>query len=80
NGLGADLTVREGQFLLVPPAGSGAAPTRVVTAPGVGSPTPLPPSASAPLPDEEVAPASQAADPAPVPQDLGGQQSAPAEG
>ena len=80
NGLGADLTVREGQFLLVPPAGSGAAPARVVTAPGAGSPTPLPPSASAPLPDEEVAPASQAPDPAPVPQDLGGQQSAPAEG
>lgn len=51
NGLGPDLAVREGQFLLIPPA-----PTRVaalepqVRRPGEGSVAPAPPSASRPLP------------------------------
>lgn len=57
NGLGSDLTVREGQFLLVPvvtPVAS-AAPTRpeTTTPPGSSSPTPTPPSASQPLPKVE---------------------------
>ena len=64
NGLGPDLAVREGQFLLIPQDGSSApAPAPVpVVEPGQGSVTPVPPSAAAPLPDEtpsvpEVAPA-----------------------
>lgn len=55
NGLGPDLAVREGQFLMIPVASavaSAPAPA-VVTAPGVGSPTPTPPSAARPLPDEK---------------------------
>ncbi len=74
NSLGPDLAIREGQTLLVPPGGVQTA-SQVVTQPGQGSPTPVPPSASAPLPQEEpIAPAAQAPDPAPVPQDLGSQQ------
>ena len=61
NGLGPDLAVREGQYLIIPTAVPGAAPppaTAVATAPGTGSPTPEPPSASQPLPDQKVAPAA----------------------
>lgn len=61
NGLGADLSVREGQFLMIPTA-TGAPPAKAEaaeTAPGNGSPTPTPPSAKAPLPDEKVAPAAE---------------------
>lgn len=76
NGLGSDLAVREGQFLLIPPAGAAPAaaatpaPT-AVTPPGAGSPTPAPPSAAAPLPQEELpaaapAPAAPASEPQPV--------------
>lgn len=78
NGLGADLAVREGQFLLIPVAG--ASPPAVaapVTRPGVGSETPVPPSAAEPLPDEnpsEPVPA-EATPPAP---DIGQQAPAPA--
>ncbi|WP_432255966.1 peptidoglycan DD-metalloendopeptidase family protein [Limimaricola sp. AA108-03] len=76
NGLGSDLAVREGQFLLIPPAGAApaapATPTpTAVTPPGAGSPTPTPPSAAAPLPQEEppaAAPAPAAPAPAPEPQ------------
>jgi murein DD-endopeptidase MepM/ murein hydrolase activator NlpD len=57
NGLGSDLTVREGQYLLIPVA-SGSAVSNTVpvitTEPGEGSPTPQPPSASAPLPEETI--------------------------
>ncbi|WP_363319845.1 peptidoglycan DD-metalloendopeptidase family protein [Roseovarius sp.] len=63
NGLGPDFAVREGQFLLIPVAlpGEDTVPfdprdTTAVTAPGVGSPTPTPPSAAKPLPDEETVP------------------------
>jgi murein DD-endopeptidase MepM/ murein hydrolase activator NlpD len=64
NGLGSDLVVREGQYLIIP-TGSGAAPSvaaaeETIAAPGVGSPTPQPPSASAPLPDEKTLPAAEA--------------------
>ncbi len=71
NGLGPDLAVREGQFLLVPPTPAAAAPGPT-TQPGQGSPTPVPPSAAAPLPEEAPAPAAEP--PAPLPQDLGAQQ------
>jgi murein DD-endopeptidase MepM/ murein hydrolase activator NlpD len=63
NGLGPDLAVREGQFLMIPTAVAGAAPPPgtpvAVTTPGSGTPTPLPPSAAQPLPDEETPPAGQ---------------------
>ncbi|WP_170325155.1 LysM peptidoglycan-binding domain-containing M23 family metallopeptidase [Ruegeria arenilitoris] len=60
NGLGSDFTVREDQFLLIPiknqPAPQQAAvPATNVTQPGQGSPTPTPPSATQPLPDEQIA-------------------------
>ncbi|WP_026352376.1 peptidoglycan DD-metalloendopeptidase family protein [Yoonia vestfoldensis] len=52
NGLNSQFTIREGQFLLIPQAG--ATPQRatapVVTAPGAGTQTPVPPSAATPLP------------------------------
>lgn len=53
NGLTGDLSVREGQYLLIPVA-SGKPPKTVeqVTQPGQGSPTPEPPSAATPLPAE----------------------------
>ncbi|MGX9855892.1 peptidoglycan DD-metalloendopeptidase family protein [Limimaricola variabilis] len=92
NGLGSDLAVREGQFLLIPPAAAAtasaapapAAPAPApVTQPGQGSPTPTPPSASAPLPEERPAPvaaatpsAPQTPAPAPTPQPVA-EQSAP---
>ncbi|MFV1493662.1 peptidoglycan DD-metalloendopeptidase family protein [Phaeobacter sp. JH18-32] len=70
NGLGSDFAIREGQFLLIPlkdrPAPRKEASAAVVpaaatvTAPGEGTNTPLPPSATKPLPQETVAPAAQA--------------------
>lgn len=57
NGLGADLALREGQTLLIPPS-SGATPppfaveTTAAPPPGTGSATPQPPSAAKPLPAE----------------------------
>lgn len=59
NGLGPDLGVREGQTLIIPVA-TGPAPDPVLTPtmPGAGSPTPAPPSASKPLPDEKTEPAA----------------------
>lgn len=53
NGLGPDLSVREGQFLLIPQNGQ-SAPTQASAqpSPGAGSITPVPPSAAQPLPDE----------------------------
>lgn len=72
NGLGSDFTVREGQFLLIPiknqpaPRQEAAAVTTVpattITQPGQGSPTPTPPSATQPLPDEVIKPAEPAPD------------------
>jgi murein DD-endopeptidase MepM/ murein hydrolase activator NlpD len=63
NGLGPDFSVREGQYLLIPVAlpGEKTAPfdefeVAAVTAPGAGTPTPTPPSASKPLPDEKTTP------------------------
>lgn len=78
NGLGPDLAVREGQYLMIPTP-SGAPPERaveVVTAPGQGSPTPTPPSAAQPLPDEKTTPAAQAPQDRPASPDLGEQRTA----
>ncbi|WP_264213119.1 peptidoglycan DD-metalloendopeptidase family protein [Leisingera thetidis] len=64
NGLGSDFAVREGQFLLIPlkeeraPELAPAAAPVAVTEPGAGSETPVPPSASRPLPEEKVEPAA----------------------
>lgn len=53
NGLSGDLAVREGQYLLIPqndqPADVTGGP---LVGPGLGSGSPVPPSAAAPLPDE----------------------------
>ncbi|NBD28587.1 MAG: peptidoglycan DD-metalloendopeptidase family protein [Alphaproteobacteria bacterium] len=72
NGLGADLTIREGQQLLIPASGTSRPAPAAVTNPGEGTQTPTPPSAAQPLPAEtpEVAPE---APPAP---DIGQQSSA----
>ena len=64
NGLPADMALRPGQRLIVPRPGD-KAPARTDTRPGEGTPTPVPPSAAAPLPDEDTAPASEPAPDAP---------------
>lgn len=54
NGLDAELTVREGQYLLIPIVQDGGEVQTAAAAsqePGAGSPTPEPPSAVKPLPD-----------------------------
>ena len=74
NGLGADFSIREGQFLLIPvpqqaaPKRSAVVPTTATasaapTMPGVGSPTPTPPSAAKPLPPVEPAAKPAAVEP-----------------
>ncbi len=58
NGLGPDFGIREGQYLLIPvtrAAPPSSAAEEVTPAPGVGSPTPTPPSAVKPLPQDETA-------------------------
>lgn len=63
NGLGPDFTIRDGQFLIIPVADQAAprqAAVEPVVPPGRGSPTPLPPSASKPLPAERTVPAATA--------------------
>ncbi|EBA15268.1 LysM domain/M23/M37 peptidase [Roseobacter sp. SK209-2-6] len=65
NGLGSDFSIREGQYLMIPLKDQKVAPSLPrdsgdVTAPGQGSSIPTPPSASKPLPEENLAPASVA--------------------
>lgn len=82
NGLGPDLSVREGQYLIIPtatdisrlPGASASVDTTTTTLPGEGSPTPAPPSASLPLPTEKTVTAAEAARTAPPAPDLGGQR------
>jgi murein DD-endopeptidase MepM/ murein hydrolase activator NlpD len=52
NGLDSEFTVRSGQFLLIPQGNATAPVAQAVSAPGAGSVTPVPPSASTALPDE----------------------------
>ena len=65
NGLGSDLSVREGQYLLIPVAlpdsGDNRQAAAATTQPGAGSPTPEPPSASRPLPENDTVPAAEPA-------------------
>ncbi|MEM9786461.1 MAG: LysM peptidoglycan-binding domain-containing M23 family metallopeptidase [Pseudomonadota bacterium] len=83
NGLDSQFTIREGQFLLIPQDGATAPTTTAantpVTAPGAGTETPIPPSASAPLP--VAAPSAPSAAPeAPPAPDLGSPAPAAAAG
>ncbi|MCU0815942.1 MAG: peptidoglycan DD-metalloendopeptidase family protein [Cypionkella sp.] len=77
NGLGPDLAIREGQYLIIPVA-SEQQPPRPSTPPppGAGSPTPVPPSASQPLPREQPRPATEPPREVPASPDLGSQRSA----
>lgn len=71
NGLGPDLEVREGQYLLIPVLVEEQVDvTEVVTDPGEGSPTPEPPSAAKPLPAEKPTKASEPAEGTPPSPDL----------
>lgn len=73
NGLDSSLTVREGQYLLIPvviPESASVAET--VNSPGTGSPTPTPPSAVQPLPADK--PDVSVAAPRPESPNLGAQQ------
>lgn len=75
NGLGADMVVREGQYLMIPvaagtPPRSAAAAT---PAPGTGSIAPAPPSAAQPLPAERPEAVAAATPPSP---NLGAQATA----
>ena len=66
NGLGPDLMVRKGQYLLIPVVIGKTASAETATSttqPGKGSPTPTPPSASEPLPAEKTEPVANAAAP-----------------
>ncbi|MBC7479932.1 MAG: LysM peptidoglycan-binding domain-containing M23 family metallopeptidase [Pseudorhodobacter sp.] len=78
NGLGSDLAVREGQYLIIPTAQDAARMTASgdATPPGQGSPLPEPPSASLPLPDEPTQTAAQVAATLPASPDLGAQRTA----
>lgn len=80
NGLTGDLSVREGQYLLIPVA-SGTPPKTVeeVTQPGQGSPTPEPPSAATPLPAETPPKASTPVDKSAAP-NLGASRTAASAG
>lgn len=76
NGLPDNMGIRTGQRLMIPVAGQKAPdPARVTTAPGTGSPTPTPPSASEALPRETTKPAAEPAPAAPV-TDLGATRTA----
>lgn len=56
NGLDKDFTVREGQFLLIPPTAETAAATTITSQPGAISATPIPPSSTTPLPEVDETP------------------------
>lgn len=82
NGLGPDLAVREGQYLMIPVPGeealdaAGGTSTVDASPPGAGSATPLPPSASTPLPAENPATATAAVAAQPASPNLASQQTA----
>ena len=62
NGLGADLALREGQYLLIPVKAGPQVETAAISPPsrpGDGTETPLPPSSSKPLPTTDEKPVAQ---------------------
>ncbi|MBK5933015.1 M23 family metallopeptidase, partial [Rhodovulum imhoffii] len=64
NGLGPDMALREGQYLIIPVASEAPPPRTANTSrPGAGSATPTPPSATAPLPRDEAKTAEKPAAP-----------------
>ncbi|WP_284165590.1 peptidoglycan DD-metalloendopeptidase family protein [Frigidibacter sp. SD6-1] len=68
NGLGKDLSVREGQILLIPVgAKGGVVVTDNSSKPGEGSKTPTPPSAAEPVPEEKTQPAAEPVKKPPAP-------------
>ncbi|MFN4153692.1 MAG: peptidoglycan DD-metalloendopeptidase family protein [Paracoccaceae bacterium] len=77
NGLGPNLDVREGQYLIIPIASAAPPSTasQAVSPPGAGSVTPTPPSATQPLPAERTAPAAAKPKETPASPDLGAQRS-----
>ncbi|MDO9637410.1 MAG: peptidoglycan DD-metalloendopeptidase family protein [Pseudotabrizicola sp.] len=80
NGLGPNLDVREGQYLIIPVASAAPpATTQAVAAPGAGSATPTPPSATRPLPAEQTAPAAAKPKDTPASPALGTQRSTSAK-
>jgi murein DD-endopeptidase MepM/ murein hydrolase activator NlpD len=72
NGLGPDLALRVGQYLLIPipvtPSGNQEVRVASIEQPGVGSRVSAPPSASRPLPTEDVEPVAVAPEPEPDPE------------
>ena len=74
NGLGGDLSVRQGQYLMIPPKSAETAAPNTNSAPGVGTPTPLPPSSSNPLPEGSNRTASQGPADTPASPNLGAQR------
>ncbi|SMX36158.1 peptidoglycan DD-metalloendopeptidase family protein [Maliponia aquimaris] len=81
NGLDSSFKIREGQYLLIPAADETARRTAaVVPAPGAGSPTPVPPSAATPLPDQTPPPRTAAVEKPAAPVVDIGQSAAKAKG
>jgi murein DD-endopeptidase MepM/ murein hydrolase activator NlpD len=76
NGLGPDMALREGQTLLIPTASGQPPAAEPVTDPGVGSPTPVPPSAAKPLPAENPVAAASPVPGTPASPGLGDQRTA----
>ncbi len=74
NGLGPEMSLREGQTLLIPTAAGTPPALPVATEPGTGSPTPVPPSAAKPLPDEKTVAANKPAPGTPPSPNLGTQR------
>ena len=75
NGLGANLSVREGQYLLIPVASANQlADATGATQPGAGTLTPVPPSSTKPLPAEAATP--KPSTPPPASPNLGGKSTA----
>jgi murein DD-endopeptidase MepM/ murein hydrolase activator NlpD len=76
NGLGADMTIREGQQLLIPATGTApTSPAEEVSEPGRGTQTPTPPSAAEPLPADTPGTEAEEETPPPSP-DIGDQSAA----
>lgn len=81
NNLDANLTVREGQYLLIPLPAETVAPVPPTSTPGAGSATPTPPSAEKPLPGPEPEVASTPEPkPEPVATRTGGRMGYPVQG